>query len=177
MHIPLNYNEPLFRPPSEAYSLILQATFGCSWNKCAFCEMYSSKKFKVKDPEVFEKEVKAVADASPDVRKIFLADGNAMVLSFNKLKNILKVINEHFPKVIRISAYALPADLISKTESELKELQGLGLKLIYVGIESGDDELLKLINKSETFDTTLEGLLKSKSAGIKSSVMILNGLG
>ena len=177
MHIPLNYNEPLFRPPSEAYSLILQATFGCSWNKCAFCEMYSSKKFKVKDPEVFEKEVKAVADASPDVRKIFLADGNAMVLSFNKLKNILKVINEHFPKVIRISAYALPGDLISKTESELKELQGLGLKLIYVGIESGDDELLKLINKSETFDTTLEGLLKSKSAGIKSSVMILNGLG
>lgn len=177
MYIPLNYDEPLFRPPSEAYSLILQATLGCSWNKCAFCEMYTSKKFKVKDPELFEEEVKAVAAETQDVRKIFLADGNAMVLSFQKLKHILEIINKYFPKVIRISAYALPADLISKTEEELKELQELGLKLIYVGIESGDDELLKLINKSETFDSTLEGLLKSKAAGIKSSVMILNGLG
>ncbi|MFC2107392.1 radical SAM protein [Bacteroidota bacterium] len=177
MYTALNYSEPIFRPPSEAYSLILQATFGCSWNKCAFCEMYTSKKFKVKDPDVFEKEVKTVAESAPDIRKIFLADGNAVVLSFRKLKHILEIINKYFPKLSRISAYALPGDLISKTDAELKELRELGLKLIYVGIESGDDELLKLINKSETFDSTVEGLLKSKAAGIKSSVMILNGLG
>lgn len=131
----------------------------------------------MKDPEEFEKEVRAVAEMSPEVRKIFLADGNAMVLSFDRLKNILEILNTYIPKVSRISAYALPGDLISKSETELKELLELGLKLIYVGIESGDDELLKLINKSETYDTTVEGLLKAKAAGIKSSVMIINGLG
>jgi len=176
-YIPINYNEPLFRPPSEANSVIFQVTIGCSWNRCAFCEMYTSKKFRVrKEEEVFE-ETKRVGELLPDTRKIFLADGNAMVLSSGKLLRILETIHRYFPKINRISAYALPKDLLSKTQEELKALHDAGLKLIYMGIESGDDELLGLVNKGETFKSTVEGLLKAKEAGIKSSVMILTGLG
>lgn len=173
----LQYDEPLFRPPSEAYSLILQVTKGCSWNRCAFCEMYTSKKFSVKPPEEVEKEVAEVAKYYPETRKVFLADGNAMVLSYNRLAHILDLLNEHFPRLTRVSAYALPSDILTKTDEELESLKTKGLQLLYVGIESGDDELLKLINKSETGDSTIEGLKKARKAGLKLSVMIINGLG
>ena len=177
MYFPLEYNEPVFRPPSEAYSLILQLTLGCSWNRCAFCEMYSSKKFKVRKEEEIIREIKEVASISTDIKKVFLADGNAMVLSTSKLLRIINEINKAFPRVTRISAYALPKDISSKTDDELKQLSDAGLKLLYVGIESGDDELLRLINKGETFNSSVDGLQKARKAGIKLSVMILNGLG
>jgi radical SAM superfamily enzyme YgiQ (UPF0313 family) len=176
-YFPIQYNEPLFRPPAEANSLIFQVTLGCSWNKCAFCEMYTSKQFQVKKEADIVEEIKAAASFYPDVRRIFLADGNAMVLSTNKLKKILTAINETFPKIARISAYALPKDISTKSKDDLVELKNLGLKLIYVGIESGDDDVLKLVNKGETYNSTIEGLLKAKQAGIKNSIMILNGLG
>lgn len=174
---PVKYDEPLFRPPSEAGSLILQITLGCTWNKCAFCEMYSSKKFSIKKDEDIIAEIDAVARIQPDIRKIFLADGNPVVLSTNKMMTVLNAINKVFPKVRRVSTYANPKDILSKSPEELKELKNAGLKLIYVGIETGDDELLKMVNKDETFSSTIEGLLKAKEAGIKLSVMILNGLG
>lgn len=174
---PLTYDEPVFRPPSEAYSLILQVTTGCSWNKCAFCEMYTSKQFKVKDEEKLFAEIDLAAKHYPKTRKIFLADGNAMVLSSDKLLRILKYLNQSFPKLMRISAYAIAKDLKNKSINELKEIQESGLKLIYVGIESGDDELLRLINKGETLESTIHSMHKVKVAGIKSSVMIVNGLG
>lgn len=175
--IPIDYNEPLFRPPSEAYSLIFQVTLGCSWNKCAFCEMYSSKKFKVRKFEEVKSEIKSVSNEYKDIRKVFLADGNAMVLSSVKLMEILSELNFNFQKLNRVSAYALPKDISSKTKEELIELKNAGLKLLYIGIESGDDEVLKMINKGETYNSTLDGLLKAREAGIKVSVMILNGLG
>jgi len=178
MHFfPIQYDEPIFRPPSEAYSLIIQVTHGCSWNKCAFCEMYTSKKFKVRSEEDVFKEIEKVSIYSKDIRKIFLADGNAMVLSTAKLLRLLNKLNDTFPKLNRISAYAIAKDLENKSVEELKELYDAGLKLLYVGIETGDDELLKLINKGETYDSTVRNLLKAKEAGIKSSVMIINGLG
>lgn len=176
-NFPIQYSQPLFRPPSEAYSLILQVTSGCSWNKCAFCEMYSSKQFKIKPFNQIQNEILEIANSAIKFNKIFLADGDAMVLSFNKLKQILEEINFQFPKVRRISAYAKPKDINSKSVNELIELKLLGLGLLYVGIESGDDEVLKNINKGETYQTTLEALQKAKQAGIKLSVMILNGLG
>ena len=175
--LPIDYNEPLFRPPSEAYSLIFQVTLGCSWNKCAFCEMYSSKKFKVRKFEEVKSEIISVSKEYGDVKKVFLADGNAMVLSSIKLMEILSELNLNFPKLNRVSAYALPKDISSKTKEELIELKNAGLKLLYLGIESGDDEVLKMINKGETYNSTLDGLLKAREAGIKVSVMILNGLG
>lgn len=175
--IPINYYEPLFRPPSEAYSLILQITIGCSWNQCAFCEMYTSKLFKVRKEEEVFAEIEKVKLLIPDTRKIFLADGNAFVLSFGRLKRILDKMNESFPKLNRISAYALPKDIITKSDEELKQLAESGLKLLYIGIESGDNELLDVINKNENQQTTIRALMKARNAGIKISVMILNGLG
>lgn len=174
---PISYDEPVFRPPSEAYSIIIQITLGCSWNKCAFCEMYSTKKFRVRNEEDIFKEIDKLAAAGYDSRKIFLADGDAMVLSTNKLLRILDKINKTFPKMQRISAYALPKNINSKSNDELKEISDAGLKFIYVGVETGDEELLRIINKGETFNSTVDGLLKAKQANIRSSVMILTGLG
>lgn len=174
---PIKYHEPVFRPPSEAYSLILQVTIGCSWNRCAFCEMYTSKNFRVKPEEEVFAEIDKMADFFPDTRKIFLADGNAIVLSSDKLMRILAYLNHKFPRLTRISAYSIPKDLKNKTLDELTALQKAGLKLIYVGIETGDDVLLDLINKGETAESSVNLMNKAKEAGIKSSVMIINGLG
>ena len=171
------YDEPLFRPPSEAGSLIFQVTLGCSWNRCAFCEMYTSKSFRTKKEEDVFTEINAMQVYGTDIRKVFLADGNAFVLSFKRLSRILDRLNETFPKLRRISAYALPKDILSKTDEELRLLADKGLKLLYVGIETGDEELLQLINKGETYESTSQALIRARRAGIKLSVMILNGLG
>ena len=171
------YDEPLFRPPSEAGSLIFQVTLGCSWNRCAFCEMYTSKSFRTKKEEDVFTEINAMQVYGTDIRKVFLADGNAFVLSFKRLSRILERLNETFPKLRRISAYALPKDILSKTDEELRLLADKGLKLLYVGIETGDDELLQLIDKGETHESTSQALIRARRAGIKLSVMILNGLG
>lgn len=176
-NFPLKYDQPLFRPPSEANSLIFQVTYGCSWNKCAFCEMYTSKKFRTRKMDELKEEISSFSEFAPDTRKIFLADGNAMVLSTNKLLDILKRINIAFPKVNRVSAYAIAKDIENKTVEELIQLKDAGLKLLYVGIETGDDQLLGIINKGETAFSTIKNLTKLKEAGIKLSVMIINGLG
>lgn len=176
---PLKYIEPVFRPPSEWKSLILQVTNGCSWNKCSFCDMYKDeeKRFKPKPIEEIEDELKLIKNGQYPVSRIFLADGDAVSLSMRRLKEILELINKYFPKLQRVSSYCLPRNLLTKSVSDLKELQELGLKILYVGCETGDTELLSLIEKGETFESSLNALQKIKEAGIKSSVMILNGLG
>jgi len=175
----LDYIEPLFRPPSEANSLILQITNGCSWNKCTFCEMYTApqKKFSAKKKSLVFEEIKIASQSNPDTRRIFLADGDAMVLSTRRLLAILQQIQTHFSAINRISAYCLPRNIKNKSIDELKELHDAGLDLVYVGAESGDDKLLKLIDKGETLSSTVDSLQKLQSANIKTSVMILNGLG
>ena len=174
---PVRYDEPLFRPPAEAYSAIIQATIGCSWNKCAFCEMYTTKKFRVRSFDDVKKDIISLADYYKSVRKIFLADGNAFVLSAAKLIPILQEIKKNFGQFQRVSAYALPKDIAAKTKEELTELKENGLKLLYIGIESGDDELLAFYNKGETFDSTIKGINKAHEAGIDTSIMIINGIG
>src|ERR1035437_3639293 len=176
-HFPIKYNEPLFSPPSEADSLILQVTYGCTWNRCSFCEMYTSKTFTAKTEEDILREIQSVAAIHPDVRKVFLADGNPMALSAKRLLKILSAIKQSFPKVRRVSTYALPRDILAKTKEELKELKEAGLNLVYVGIESGDDEVLQMMDKGETFSSIKTGLLLAKEAGIKLSVIILEGVG
>jgi radical SAM superfamily enzyme YgiQ (UPF0313 family) len=177
--VQLPYIEPVFRPPSEARSLILQVTNGCSWNRCTFCEMYTQpqKRFRLKPQAEIENELKAVARAGAPVRRVFLADGDAMTLSIRRLQLILQAINCFLPGVQRVSSYCLPRNLKKKTAGELAELEALGLRLYYVGCESGDDLVLKRVNKGETFETSLSALGKIKAAGAKSSVMILNGMG
>jgi len=173
---PIQYDEPLFRPPSEARSLIIQATLGCSWNKCSFCEMYTSKQFRARKEDAVFKDIDAFAPYADQVRRVFLADGDPMVLSTDRLLRILNKLQNTFPKLQRVSTYASPGNLAKKSDSELSELKEAGLNLLYVGIESGDSEVLECIQKGETFETTIEGLNKSKQAGINSSVMIINGV-
>jgi len=175
----LPYVEPVFRPPSEASSLILQVTNGCSWNRCTFCEMYTQpqKRFRFKQQEEIERELAAIAQAGIQPRKVFLADGDAMTLSHRRLKGILEAINRYLPGIQRVSSYCLPRNLKNKSAEQLAELRELGLQLYYVGCESGDDLVLERVSKGENFASSLSALEKIKSAGAKSSVMILNGMG
>jgi len=176
---PIHYINPVFRPPSEAQSLILPVTNGCSWNKCTYCEMYTApqKKFQAGDERVLLDAIQQCgAQFGPDVQRVFLGDGDAMVLSTRRLMTLLEAVKVHLPKVRRISSYCLPRNLRHKTVQELVELREAGLSLVYVGAESGDDQVLGHVNKGETFETTRDALDKLGAAGITRSVMLLNGL-
>ncbi|GGY62242.1 radical SAM protein [Marinobacter zhanjiangensis] len=175
---PINYVEPVFRPPSEANSLILPVTNGCSWNKCTFCEMYTDpqKKFRARDEDEVLEEIRKCGERLI-VQRVFLADGDAMILPTKRLLRILEAIREHLPDVHRVTSYCLPRNLKRKSVAELKELHDAGLHMLYIGAESGDDEVLRRVNKGETYESTRDALLKIGEAGIKRSVMVLNGLG
>jgi len=175
----LSYIEPVFRPPSEAHSLILQVTNGCSWNNCSFCEMYTQeqKKFRArKEEDIFQDILKASRLVMP-FEKVFLADGDAMVLPMRKLTAILSEIRSKMPWVKRVTSYCLPRNLNKKSVADLKSLKELGLDILYVGCESGDDEVLQRVNKGESYESQKQALLKIRESGLRSSVMILNGLG
>jgi len=178
--IPIRYVEPVFRPPSEADSLILPVTDGCSWNRCTFCEMYTApqKKFRARDEAEVLESVRRVGQQYGDaVRRVFLADGDALVLPTRRLVAILEAIRTHLPAVRRVASYCLPRNLRRKPQAELAELAAAGLGLVYVGAESGDDQVLAAVDKGETFESAREALLRLGAAGIRRSVMILNGLG
>ncbi|MBP6188083.1 MAG: radical SAM protein [Azonexus sp.] len=178
--IPIRYVEPVFRPPSEAESLILPITDGCSWNKCTFCEMYTApqKKFLARSEDEVLESIRLTGQRyGSEIRRVFLADGDALVLPTRRLITILEAIRTYMPAVRRISSYCLPRNLRKKSQSEIDELAAAGLKMVYVGAESGDDEVLAAVDKGETFETTCEALDKLGTAGITRSVMILNGLG
>jgi radical SAM superfamily enzyme YgiQ (UPF0313 family) len=175
---PISYIEPVFRPPSEAHSLILPVTNGCSWNHCTFCEMYTQeqKKFRARDEAQVLEEIRLTGERMI-VQRVFLADGDALVMPTRRLLTILAAIREHMPEVSRVSSYCLPRNLRKKSVDELKELADAGLRMAYVGCESGDDEVLARVNKGETYASSLSALDKLGQAGITRSVMILNGLG
>lgn len=178
--IPIRYVEPVFRPPSEAESLILPVTEGCSWNKCTFCEMYTApqKKFQARAEDEVLESIRLTGQRYGDqIRRVFLADGDALVLPTRRLLVILDAIRTHLPAVRRISSYCLPRNLRKKSQQEINELAAAGLKMVYVGAESGDDEVLAAVDKGETFATTCAALDKLGEAGVTRSVMILNGLG
>lgn len=178
--IPIRYINPVFRPPSEAESLILPVTNGCSWNQCSYCEMYTApqKKFALRDEAETLDALRQIGEQFPgQVQRVFLGDGDAMVLSTRRLMSLLQAIQDHLPKVRRISSYCLPRNVRNKTIAELAELRAAGLSLVYVGAESGDDLVLQKIHKGETFDTTRDALDKLGQAGMTRSVMLLNGLG
>ncbi len=178
--VPIQYIEPVYRPPSEADSLILPVTNGCSWNRCTFCEMYTApqKRFRPRDEEEVLDAIRLCGERfGSAVKRIFLADGDAMSLSTRRLTIVLEAIRRHLPGVRRISSYCLPRNVRKKSVEELRELAALGLSLVYVGAESGDDEVLTRVDKGESFESSREALEKLQQAGIKRSVMILNGLG
>ncbi|MDR0233217.1 MAG: radical SAM protein [Zoogloeaceae bacterium] len=179
--LPIRYIEPVYRPPSEANSLILPLTDGCSWNRCIFCEMYTDphKRFRARDEKEVEESLRQLGEmsASAAIRRVFLADGDALALPTRRLLAALNAIRAHLPNVRRVSSYGMPRNLKKKSAEEMRELADAGLSLVYLGAESGDDTVLLKIDKGETFQSTADALEKLGEAGIHRSVMILNGLG
>jgi len=177
---PVRYVEPVYRPPSEAHSLILPVTDGCSWNRCTFCEMYTApqKKFRARDEAEVMSMIRRCGELLGEQSgRVFLADGDALVLPTHRLMRILEAVREHLPGVERVSSYCLARNLRRKSVEELTELREAGLGLVYLGAETGNETVLEKVNKGETFESMREALDKLGEAGIRRSVMILNGLG
>lgn len=173
----IDYDFPLWRPPSEANSLIIQATLGCSFNHCSFCIMYRSKQFSVRPLAEVEAEVLRVARSALPVRRIFLGDGDALAAPTAYLLELLAILKSAFPQLQRVASYALPVNLLKKTVEELTQLRANGLTLIYYGIETGEPELLKRITKGATPDVMVNGLRNAKQAGMQVSATVILGLG
>ena len=173
----INYDMPLYRPPSEGPNLIIQATLGCSYNRCTFCSMYRSKTFLVRPMDQVLAEIEQAAKLQPDARRVFLADGDALVLPNDQLITILEHLKKHLPRLTRVSSYALPNNLKKKSAEELANLKEHGLTLIYYGLESGSKIILKKIRKGATPDAIVAGLKKAHTAGIKVSATVILGLG
>jgi len=172
------HTEPLYRPPSEAHSLIFQITHGCSYNKCAFCGMYVDKPFEIKPLERVLAEIAAVPDSfAKSVKKIFLADGDGVIYPTEGLLVILDALNAKFPNLIRISSYCGPQALMKKSGAEWKQLYDRKLKLLYFGLESGNREVLTLMNKGMDAFRVLPKVKELKSIGIAFSVMVILGGG
>jgi len=168
---------PLFRPPSEAFSLILQVTLGCSHNACTFCGMYKMKKFRVREWPEIEKDINEAAAFPEGVERIFLADGNALALETEMLENLLGRLYQSFPDLKRVTSYAGPRDLLGKSLEELKRIRESGLKLLYLGVESGSASILEEVNKGVSPDEMVEAGRRAKEAGFELSVTVLTGLG
>ncbi|MEM2141126.1 MAG: radical SAM protein [Nitrososphaera sp.] len=173
----LAYDYPLYRPPSEANSLIFQVTLGCSFNKCSFCDMYRTKEYAERPWEEIKSEIDLMARLYPDSARIFLADGDALNMSKDRLVQILQYLYHKFPKIERVSCYAMPKNLLQKTDAELAELRKAGLHMFYVGIESGNDVVLKKVTKGATGKSIVQACNKAKKHGYVLSCMIILGLG
>jgi len=168
----------IIRPPSEADSLLLPVTIGCSHNKCTFCGTYPGVKFRIRHLEDIRQDIDKVArNYSWSLKRVFLEEGDALIAPQRILVGVLQYLNEKFPNLERIGSYATPQAGLIKSASELKELNRLGLKIVYMGVETGDEELLKKINKGVTYDQIVEAGRKIRQAGITLSVTVILGLG
>lgn len=174
----MNYDGMIYRPPSEAYSLILQVTVGCAHNSCTFCTMYKEKSFHVKPLREVEEDLKEARSYYGNRSlRIFLADGDALVLSQEKLCTILRLCRQYFPKTERITSYGTAQDILQKSKEELQELHELGLDMIYLGAESGSPEILKHIHKGVTVEEYVRAAERLRGTGIRLSVTLISGLG
>lgn len=173
----LNYDAPLYRPPSESRSLIFQVTLGCSFNECSFCDMYRSKQYSERPWDEVRMEIDMMAMRLPGTKRIFLADGDALNLDAEYLEKIVRYIREKFANLERISCYAMPMNILKKTPEELEKLNDAGLNMFYLGIETGSDIILKKVTKGATAKTVIKSVNKAKDAGYVMSCMIILGLG
>ena len=174
----IRYEGSLYRPPSEANSLILQATIGCSYNECTFCGMYRDKRFRVRKLDELKAEIDWARDELGDrVRKVFLADGDALVAKASYLEELLGLLREAFGELRRVSCYASPQSLQVRTVEEMARLREAGLTLYYLGIESGHDTVLERLVKGVDAAEMIRVALKAHEAGVKLSTMVLLGAG
>jgi radical SAM superfamily enzyme YgiQ (UPF0313 family) len=171
------YDYPLYRPPSEANSMIFQVTIGCSFNKCSFCNMYRTKEYIERPWEEIKEEIDMAAKFYPETRRIFLADGDALNLPMEVILQTLQYVYAKFPRLERVSCYAMPKNIIQKKDYELKEIRAAGLNMLYIGIESGNDIVLKKVTKGATHKTILQSCQRAKGHGYILSCMIILGLG
>jgi len=174
----MRYEGDIYRPPSEANAYILQATIGCSWNHCTYCDMYRRKQFRVRPlEETLEDVAEAGRRYGDEIDKVFVADGDALVLDLETWTAVLEALRATFPRLRRVSAYATARNLLEKTPEELRTLRELGLQLLYIGPESGDDVVLKRIAKGATAAEHVEAARKAHEAGMKLSAIFLLGAG
>jgi radical SAM superfamily enzyme YgiQ (UPF0313 family) len=174
----MRYEGKLYRPPSEAHSYILQATIGCSWNLCTYCDMYRDKRFRVRALAETLADIDAAGKAHGErVEKVFVADGDALVMDLDHWRPILERLTATFPRLRQVSCYAMATNVLAKTDVELQELRALGLDLLYIGPESGDDVTLKKIGKGSTFAHHVEAAQTARAAGMRQSVIFLLGAG
>lgn len=173
----LDYDYPLYRPPSEGKSLIFQVTLGCSFNKCSYCDMYRTKEYQERPWDDIKMEIDLASKHMPGTTRIFLADGDALNLSTEKMLQILNYIQGKFPNLERISCYAMPKNILEKSTEDLKKLYDAGLTMFYIGIETGNDIILKKITKGATSQTIIKACQKAKDSGYTISCMVILGLG
>ena len=173
----LSYDYPLYRPPSEARSLIFQVTLGCSFNECSFCDMYRSKQYSERPWEEVRQEIDLMAKHFPETKRIFLADGDALNLDTEYMIKIVTYLRKNFPNLERISCYAMPMNILKKTPEELEKMHKAGLDMFYLGIESGSDIVLKKVTKGAISKTIIKAVNKAKAAGYVMSCMVILGLG
>ena len=173
----MEYEGSLYRPPSEARSVIIQATIGCSHNKCSFCSMYKDKRFRVKKTEDIIDDINRARDLYSNISRVFLADGDALMIKTSELVTILKHIRTNISECERIGIYASPKSIMTKSPEELKILKDEGLSIAYLGLESGSDELLLNMNKGASAKEIINACKKVKVAGILLSVTLISGLG
>ena len=172
----MHYSGAVYRPPSEARSLIVQCTLGCSHNKCAFCTMYKDKKFSINPIEQVLSDLDEARAYGRYIEKIFLADGDALILPMDYLLTVLDYICDHFPTRKRVAAYATTKAIMRKTDDELRTLREHGLGIVYIGLESGNEELLKKFCKGVTAEEIVLNAIRCKQAGIATSVTAINGM-
>ncbi len=172
----MRYEGNIFRPPSEAYSLLVQVTIGCTHNKCTFCSMYKDKKFRVRDLNEVLEDLQWARNHYRRVERIFLCDGDALALKNSKLMPILEFIQKNFPECERVTTYGRATDVLRKSDEEMKELFDAGLTMVYIGAESGSDKVLKDIQKGETRQQLIDGVRKIEASGMQASVTFISGL-
>ena len=173
----LNYHAPMYRPPSEGKSLIFQVTLGCSFNECSFCDMYRSKEYSERSWEEVKGEIDLMAKQVPNTTRIFLADGDALNLSTDYMIKIVEYLYKNFPELERVSCYAMPINILKKTPDELKRMNAAGLNMLYLGIETGSDIILKKITKGATSATIIRACRKAIETGFTLSCIMILGLG
>lgn len=171
------YDYPLYRPPSEANSVIFQVTIGCSYNKCSFCDMYRTKRYFERSLDELKSEIDLVSAEQPLTRRIFLADGDALNLQTTVLFQILEYLYLKFKNLERVSCYAMPRNILQKKDTELQKLREAGLSMLYVGIESGNDLVLRKITKGASQRQIILSCRKAKDNGFTLSCMIILGIG
>lgn len=172
----MRYEGDIYRPPSEAYSLLVQVTIGCTHNKCTFCKMFKDKKFRIRKLDEIIEDLAWARKRYRRVERMFLCDGDALALSNNRLMPILKYISDNFPECERVTIYGRATDVLKKTDEEMRELYEAGLTMVYIGAESGSDKVLKDICKGETRAQLIESVQRIEACGMQASVTFISGL-